>query len=29
LAYEINYLPLHNQRRRCWSVRISQPSARQ
>jgi len=25
LAYEINYLPLHNQRRHCWPVRILYP----
>jgi len=22
LAYKINYLPSHNQRRHCWPVRI-------
>jgi len=27
LAYEINYLPSHKQRRHCWPVRIPLPSA--
>jgi len=27
LAYEINNLPSHNQRRHCWPLRIPLPSA--
>jgi len=27
LAYQINYLPSHNQRRHCWPLRIPLPSA--
>jgi len=27
LSYDINYLPSHNERRHCWPIRITLPSA--